>query len=96
MNRHLGSISTKVQEGDHAVVLLDRATWHRSRDLNVPSNRTFLHRPPYSPERNPMENVSHNLKSTYHANQVFENLQDVKANVQRAWKKFMNDPILIT
>lgn len=43
MNRHLGSIGTKVQEGDHTVVILDRAPWHRSRDLNVPSNRTLLH-----------------------------------------------------
>ncbi len=57
MNRHLGSIGTKVQEGYHAVVILDLATWHRSKDLNVPFNLTLLHLPPYSPELNPMENV---------------------------------------
>ena len=96
MNRHLGSIGTKVQEGYHAVVILDRATWHQSKDLNVPSNLTLLHLPPYSPELNPMENVYNYLKATCHANQVFENLEDVKANVRRAWMKFMDDPILIT
>ena len=41
----------------HAVLVLDRAGWHRSRDLVVPDNLTLVHLPPYSPELNPVETV---------------------------------------
>ena len=72
MNLHLAAIGASVQKGHHGVVVLDRATWHRSRDLKIPSNLSLLHLPPYSPELNPMENVYNYLKSNYLSNRVFE------------------------
>ena len=57
MNLHLAEISAAVAPGAHAVLLLDQAGWHGSRDLRVPDNITLLPLPPRSPELNPVENV---------------------------------------
>ena len=47
MNHHLSEISSQVAANAHAVVILDRAGWHRSRGLVVPGNITLLELPPY-------------------------------------------------
>ena len=47
-------ISAKVKPGNHAVVVLDGAGWHRSKALEVPANVSLLHLPPHSPELNPV------------------------------------------
>ncbi len=49
MNHHLREISSQVAADAHAVVILDRAGWHRSQGLVVPGNITLLELPPYSP-----------------------------------------------
>jgi len=63
MNHHLSEISTQVAADAHAVVILDRAGWHRSQGLMVPGNITLLELPPYSPELNPVERIWHYLRS---------------------------------
>jgi hypothetical protein len=47
---HLAEISDAVAPGAHAVLLLDQAGWHGSRDFVVPDNSTLLPLPPRSPE----------------------------------------------
>ena len=61
MNHHLSEISSQVAADAHAVVILDRAGWHRSQGLVVPANITLLELPPYSPELNPVERIWHFL-----------------------------------
>ncbi len=58
MNEHLAATGAAVAPGAHGVVVLDGAGWHRSGDLLVPPNLTLLHLPPYSPELNPMEQIT--------------------------------------
>jgi DDE superfamily endonuclease len=53
----LAELARAVPAGAHAVLVLDRAGWHTSRDLVVPDNLTLVHLPPYSPELNPVETV---------------------------------------
>ncbi|MBY0331498.1 MAG: transposase, partial [Acetobacteraceae bacterium] len=54
MNAHLAEISNQVAPGAQAVLLMDRAGWHRcGKRLRVPTNITPLHLPPYSPELKP-------------------------------------------
>ena len=57
MNHHLSEISSQVAADAHAVVILDRAGWHRSQGLVIPANVTLLELPPYSPELNPVERI---------------------------------------
>jgi hypothetical protein len=42
MNHHLSEISSQVAPDAHAVVILDRAGWHRSQGLVVSRNITLL------------------------------------------------------
>jgi DDE superfamily endonuclease len=46
MQHHLDEISRCVAEGAHAVLTLDKAGWHTTRKLQVPSNISLLHLPP--------------------------------------------------
>ena len=50
MNLHLQEISCQVEDGAHAVVVLDGAGWHQTGGrLRLPHNISLLHLPPYSP-----------------------------------------------
>jgi transposase len=51
MPLHLEEISR------HAVLLLDRAGWHTTAKLDVPSNTTPAFLPSRAPELNPVENI---------------------------------------
>jgi hypothetical protein len=57
MGVFLAELSSTLSAGTHAVLVLDRAGWHVSPDLQVPKNLTLVHLPSYSPELNPIETV---------------------------------------
>ena len=95
MNHHLGEISSQVAADAHAVVILDRAGWHRSQGLVVPGNITLLELPPYSPELNPVERIWHYLRSHWLANSVFISLADIMDACETAWNRFAVDRALI-
>ena len=50
MQEHLDEIARHVAEGSHAVILMDRASWHTTDRLRVPQNISILFLPPKSPE----------------------------------------------
>ena len=80
---HLEAISLRVSENGHALLVMDRAPWHKS--LNVPSNITLIYLPSYSPELNPQENVWEYIKNTYLSNIIFINLEHVTQACCDAW-----------
>ena len=57
MSLFLAELSRALPAGTHAVLVLDRAGWHVSADLALPTNLTLIYLPPYSPELNPVEPV---------------------------------------
>jgi len=77
------------------VVILDRASWHNSHGLVLPSNITLLALPPYSPELNPVERVWHYLRSHWLANSIFPSLVDIMDACETAWNRFAADHALI-
>jgi hypothetical protein len=87
MNRHLAEISKQVSEDAHAVVLMDRAGWHRSGGLRVPANLTIMLLPARSPELNPAEVVWHWLRSHYLSNRVYANYEAILEACCQAWKR---------
>ena len=95
MNVHLGDISKAVSPGCHAVVVLDRASWHRAKALVVPDNMTLLHLPPYSPELNPMEQVWNYIKSNFLRNRVHPDVDEAQRALVEAWRIFADDPARI-
>jgi len=90
MNLHLAEISRCVTLGAHAVVTLDGAGWHRSREkLKVPGNISLLLLPPYAPELNPQENIWQYLRQNYLANRVFEDTKAIVDACCRAWNSLI-------
>jgi DDE superfamily endonuclease len=87
MQLHLDQISGCVANGAHAVLTLDKAGWHTTRKLQVPSNITLLHLPPASPELNPTENIWQYMRQNYLSNRVFRDYDDVVEASSSAWNK---------
>jgi DDE superfamily endonuclease len=87
MQHHLDEISRCVATGAHAVLTLDKAGWHTTRKLQVPSNISLLHLPPASPELNPTENIWQYLRQSYLSNRVFRDYDDVVEASSSAWNK---------
>jgi transposase len=63
MQIHLNQISEHVREDYHAILLMDRASWHTTEALIVPNNISLMPLPPYSPELNPVEQVWQQLRA---------------------------------
>ncbi len=85
MSAHLAEIGRHVSPGAHAILVLDGAGWHSSRDLAVPANITLLTLPPYSPELNPVENIWQFLRQNRLANRVFDSYETIVAACCEAW-----------
>ncbi len=96
MNLFLAELAGALPAGTHAVLVLDRAGWHVSRDLVVPRNLTLAHLPPYSPELNPVENVWAFLRSNKLSNRVFETYDAVVDACCEAWTWLIAQPDRIT
>ena len=95
MSQHLAEIATQVSEGHHAIVVVDRASWHTSDKLTIPNTITLLPLPAYSPELNPQENVWQWLKSRHLANRVFSSFDAIVDAATDAWNCFVKKPELI-
>ena len=58
-------------------MIVDGASSHKSKDLNIPENICFLRLPGYSPELNPQEHVWDELREKEFPNRVFDSLEGV-------------------
>jgi len=96
MGLHLNEISKAIAPGGYAVLIVDGASWHGAKDLNVPDNMSLIKLPPYSPELNPMENVWAYLRANKLAITVFDSYEEILDKCSQAWNFFANDPDRIT
>jgi transposase len=96
MQLHLNEISRHVEDGAHAVLLLDRAGWHTTGKLSIPKNITPILLPSRSPELNPVENVWQYLRQNWLSNRVFENYDAIIDAACDAWRRFIAQPETIT
>jgi len=63
---------------EFVVMVIDKAGWHISGELTVPSNMRLMFLPPYSPELNPAEHLWEALRENCFANHVFADLRAVE------------------
>jgi transposase len=96
MQLHLNEISRTVARGAHAVLLLDRAGWHTTGNLDVPKNMTLIFLPSRAPELNPVENVWQYLRSNWLSNRVFETYEAIIEAACDAWRNLLDQPSTIT
>jgi transposase len=84
----LDEFSKIIPRGKHVALVVDRAGWHITQNLNIPKNISFVLLPPYSPELNPIEQLWQQLKQRYLANRCFKNYKEILSSVSFAWKEF--------
>jgi transposase len=66
------------------IMVLDGASWHRARALEVPANMRLLPLPPYAPELNPVEHLWDELREKFFHNRVFNSLGALENHLEDA------------
>jgi hypothetical protein len=92
MQAHLDVISKKVSPGACAALILDRAAWHTTTNLRMPSNIVPIFLPSRSPELNPVENIWQFLRQNWLSNRVFESYDAIIEAASSAWNKLIAAP----
>lgn len=92
MQIHLEHISAQIPEGQHAVIVLDRAGWHTTKKLAMFPNLSLLPLPAASPELNPCEQIWKQLRRTHLSNRCFKNDEDLLEACSEAWNEFIDQP----
>ena len=88
MQIHLEEIAAMVPAGKHALIICDRAAWHTTAKLDVPSNITLMPLPAYSPELNPVEMVWERLRDDFLACRCFDGYDELIDACCDAWNQF--------
>jgi len=81
MSRFLDQVS-KAYQDQFIVMVVDGASSHRSKELEIPKNVSFIRLPPYSPELNPAEQIWNKIRREYFANRVFDTLDAATAQAE--------------
>ena len=91
MNCFLSQLST--QYADYRIVLLlDKAGWHISKNLQLNDNILLLHLPPYSPELNPVELLWREIRRKHFHNKIFNSLDQVEDTLSNALADYHQHP----
>jgi transposase len=95
MSEFLFELSGNIQQGKHAAVIIDNASWHKSNELVIPDNITLIPLPPYSPELNAIEQVWEWLRNHHFAHQCYDNYQHIVNRACKAWNEFSKNTALV-
>jgi transposase len=63
-------------------MVVDGASSHGSKELEILKNVSFIRLPPHSPELNPTEQIWNNIRREYFANRVFDVLDAATAQAE--------------
>ena len=91
MQLHLYEISKQVDEDYHAIILMDRASWHTTEKLILPPNLSIVPLPPYSPELNPMEQLWQQLRKLKLSNACYQHYDGIVDACVEAWNMFVSE-----
>ena len=95
MTDFLAEVSANIAPGAHAVLVMDRAGWHRAKALKIPPNLSLIFLPPYSPELNPIERLWLYLKENSLTGRLYEALDQIIEDGCEAWNQVRAVPGLI-
>jgi DDE superfamily endonuclease len=89
MIAHLQDVSKSIEPGKIAVMLLDRASWHTTKKINIFPNIKLLPLPPASPELNPVEQLWQQLRDNSLANKTYRDYDDIESSSCNAWTDYI-------
>jgi transposase-like protein len=77
---------------ENILMVVDGAGWHRSQDLQMPSNLRLLFLPAYAPELNPVEHLWDELRAKSFHNRVFDSIASLEKHLEQALADFEQSP----
>lgn len=77
----------KKYNNQRILMIMDNASWHKSKGLIVPKNIQIEHLPKYSPELNPVERLWEWLKGETYHNERFDDLEKLMDAIQEEYLK---------
>lgn len=87
MGVFLQEVSAKYPE-EYLLMVVDGASSHRARALEVPANVALIPLPGYSPQLNPQENVWDEIREKNFPNRVYESMEAVRAKLAEGLAEF--------
>ena len=60
------------------ILIMDKAAWHRSKDLSTGENIRTIYLPPYSPELNPVEHLWEYIRENYFKNAYWLSMESLE------------------
>lgn len=95
MNIYLKELSLDLTtRKKEAILIMDGAGWHKSRELNVPKNIKIEILPPYCPELNPVERLWRYVKDHTIKNMVFGTLKEIEDVVCNFMKNLSQEEVI--
>lgn len=95
MNLFLKELSISIKPGRHVALIIDNAGWHKSAELILPHNITFIPLPAYSPELNAMEQVWQWIKDNFLSHLCYSGYTHILNTVSHAWNMFSSNIDLV-
>jgi len=92
MNLFLSELS-KAFPDDRIILSCDRASWHTTNALEVPSNIRLFFLPPATPEMNPAEPIWKELRKRGFKNEIFHSLENVVVRLCDTLKTLTKDTV---
>jgi transposase len=90
MSEFLAQVSAAHPQ-EYIVMVVDGASSHVAKDLQVPENIRLLRLPPYAPELNPQEHIWDELREKVFPNRVFADLQTVRKELEAGLPRLASD-----
>lgn len=91
MNIFLKQVSERFPE-DFILMVMDKAAWHTTKELQVPENIKLAFLPPYSPQLNPVEHLWKEVREKWFGNCVFKSIDAVEDQLMHALIKMNHNP----
>lgn len=76
------------------IIIVDGASWHRSKALDIPENVKIIIQPPYSPELNPVEKLWQYIKRHTIKNRLFEKLSLIENSICEMLKSMTKQQLM--
>jgi len=90
-NEYLNQLSEKFKK-DKIVLIMDNASFHKSKQLKIPKNIKIEYIPPYSPELNPQERRFEDIKK-FLKNIIFKTIEELEKKVDKILFSYTNEKI---
>jgi transposase len=91
INVYLKNLSERFKKED-ILLIMDNASFHKSKQLEIPKNIKIEYIPPYSPELNPQERRFEDIKK-FLKNKLFKTLEDLENKVEEILLSYTNKQI---